>query len=1131
MKKLSLLLTFALLIGLLPAQSDTTEVQIIEFSDGLSKRRSWNVLPPDTGSYRKILMYHKLKCDPTLISNPTGSGCGEWDANANFYLYDHQNRDSVRYRQGLNFPDSIPFSNVGSYTWYQQSRVQRVFDSTITETLSAVGTDTLGLTHPLQTSLQSGRAQYMFTVGDLTTAGVVAGPVEKISLDISTLGSGLNDLTLRMKNSPLTSLTADTWEWHGLSTVYQLPTPISTTGLTTFELTTPFIWDGVSNLVVELLFTNGSTGTNYSVRGHNTGFSSAVYSTQDDGYLEFDGNDYVEFDSLTGLVMDSAITISFWAYGEAQNLPSNTTVINGVNVAGNRVFNVHLPWTNEQVYWDCGNTGNSYDRINLPTDSTAMYKGQWNHWAFTKDAATGEMVIWFNGIRWHSGSGNTRLLDAISSWRIGNTAQGGNNRYFGKVNELRLWNIALDSATIADWMYRDLNNSHPDYANLVAYYKFDAASGGMAIDELGTHAGALIGMPARRKVDGPGHLRNMMAASERPNITFYQGSYVTHLDTVTVTDSLPDEQSTLVTSHLDLDFNLVGLTDVVDDTLYGYPAGWRYTYDENLAVVDSVWHTPTQVYRNWYKQVEVVLQKYITPYGNNLDLGDGFLWVYDVTDYEPLLHDTLDLRGGDGRELIDWKFVFIDGTPPREVQDIQVLYPGTSSNYANIVNNPKTEVVVPSASAASYGLRFTVTGHLFSNTPNCAEFCQRTHYFNVDGTRVHDWILWKECSMNPLYPQGGTWIYDRTGWCPGAGAEVYTLDLTPHLTAGQPAEIVYSIDPDNYLIGNWDAEIHYMEFGQPNHSLDVELYDIISPNDWEFYGRVNPTCQSPKVIIRNSGGTNLTSCKINYMVRGGTLETYTWNGNLGFLDTAEVSLPIPDQTFWATSSPDRVFEVYVSDPNGSTDQYVDNDYAEATYELPPEYTEQVVITFQANSRGLENSYRVKDQYGNIILDRPQFAPGFLIRDTLNLPDGCYVFELDDSDDDGLYFFNNNDGSGFCRLSGVSTGNNLISFRSDFGRFIRHYFTMNASVGIEETFQPHFEVYPNPGTGLFHLQMAGVKSAVKLEVLDQVGHRIGQMEFAKGSTSGQIDLQDFPAGLYLLKFQTSDREVVKKVVKQ
>ena len=56
--------------------------------------------------------------------------------------------------------------------------------------------------------------------------------------------------------------------------------------------------------------------------------------------------------------------------------------------------------------------------------------------------------------------------------------------------------------------------------------------------------------------------------------------------------------------------------------------------------------------REWYGEpfevIEAVeLGRFITPYGKRLDLGEeGFTWLYDVTDYAPLLVGDVDLQAG-----------------------------------------------------------------------------------------------------------------------------------------------------------------------------------------------------------------------------------------------------------------------------------------------------------------------------------------------------------------------------------------------------------------------------------------------------------------------------------------------------
>ena len=78
-------------------------------------------------------------------------------------------------------------------------------------------------------------------------------------------------------------------------------------------------------------------------------------------------------------------------------------------------------------------------------------------------------------------------------------------------------------------------------------------------------------------------------------------------------------------------------------------------------------------------------------------------------------------------------------------------------------------------------------------------------------------------------PQGGTWIYDRAGWCPGAVVDTKDFELTP-LVAGQDEfSVDYDItyDPD----GNYRFEGQIVAYGPPNMDYDVEISQVLAPSD------------------------------------------------------------------------------------------------------------------------------------------------------------------------------------------------------------------------------------------------------------------------------------------------------------
>lgn len=124
-------------------------------------------------------------------------------------------------------------------------------------TVGTGATSNVALT-PFPAGTNSGtRSQMLYTVADLNALGVLKGRIESIALDVATKNSvAPYDLTIKMGCTPLTQLSSFIPSSE-LKTVYTNGNYSTVLGWNTFLLNTPFLWDGVQNLVVEICYYNG----------------------------------------------------------------------------------------------------------------------------------------------------------------------------------------------------------------------------------------------------------------------------------------------------------------------------------------------------------------------------------------------------------------------------------------------------------------------------------------------------------------------------------------------------------------------------------------------------------------------------------------------------------------------------------------------------------------------------------------------------------------------------------------------------------------------------------------------------------------------------------------------------------
>ncbi len=445
--------------------------------------RDTSVTFPDNQaiSFERVVMLYNIRCRDGNVNTSGGNsnGCGEWDYSCNTYIHDSSRVDSSVSTHGdfiiTNFTgNNFYYSNTQLYDYIETYQQNVVLNGTTTEASATVGSGNVSLGHTFPTDKNTSKVQYLYTEAELTGAGFSAGTIDAIGLNVLSGSENAHFLRILIKHTNATTLDPSNPDLSGFDTVYYHNTSF-TPGANRIQFAQAFNWDGTSNVIVEFSFTNTVPGSAPVVIEGSTATDSCAMYNNDDYHIAVAGSEYIDIPTTNLSSISNEITISFWANGDADVLPVNTSIVEGADAGNNRQVNIHFPWSNGNVYWDCGGDGSGgYDRINKSA-TPAEYEGNWNHWAFTKNATTGNMRIYLNGTLWHSGTGMTNTIDLQTLILAANRSLG--NNWSGYIKEFRIFDAEIAQADIQNWMNSRLTNAHPNYGNLVAYYPLNEGTG------------------------------------------------------------------------------------------------------------------------------------------------------------------------------------------------------------------------------------------------------------------------------------------------------------------------------------------------------------------------------------------------------------------------------------------------------------------------------------------------------------------------------------------------------------------------------------------------------------------------------------------------------------------------------
>ncbi len=1115
---------------------DTITVQTLTYD---STGRSYMFdFPEDTGqTYEKILMLYSMRCKNAMVS--TGSdrnkGCGEWDYSCNTFITDSTKIDSVKATHSSHIitgfdGKTFEYTTKPVYTYYLYRQYNTINDNVIYENNYKVGEGRDSLSHPFNFTSSQSKSQYLFTAEELKNTGLQMGQLSALSLNILNTPKNAGFLRIRIKQVNINVLDKSKPELNNFTEVYFSNTQL-VKGSNVFYFYKKFEWDGETNLLIEFSYTNSESANDILVEGTKYDNNISLIHNGEDYFLSFSGVGKLNLNNTDFSSISNELTISLWMYGNNDILPANSTIFEGVDNKNRRQANSHLPWGNSRIYWDCGNDG-SYDRIDKPAINNE-FEGKWNHWTFTKNTKSGLMKIYLNGQLWHSGSGKNKKI-SLERFCLG-ASNNDKLSYYGFADDLLIWNKELDADTIDEIMFDNINNNNQHYNNLIAGYNMNEKNGSVFVDMSTQRSQAIhSGLISHRFFRGKDLFKGFDTSKFRPNITFYQGEYEQSIVENTVEDSTINDINKIYF------YGIKGTDIVLIDSVNAYQAGYSYVYDEDTRKkIDSVYFEPENTINitslDYYKKYpsRFELMSFVTPYGIGLDLGEnGKTWQFDVTDFKPVLSGKkrLSVEFGKYQEELDIKFLFIKGTPPRNVKRIQQLWrPGIGRGYKQLLDDTYFEPrdVVLDANSSMYKIRVAITGH-----GQEGEFIARKHYINLNGGEKElNWLVWKECADNPVYPQGGTWIYDRAGWCPGAPTTLKEMEITNMVNPGDTVLMDYGIETasgDSRYIVNCQL----VSYGSPNFSHDIAIEEIQRPSERIEFGRFNPICFNPQIVIQNRGSDTISNLVITYYVKGGEKLTLNWPGKLSFLQKDTITLPIDHTSFWLGDG-SNVFVAEVNFTDNTPDEYPSNNKMTSSYHLPDILQSDFIAVLRTNNRPEENKLFIRDINGNTVYKRTILGPNATYKKELKLEHGCYELEITDAGDNGLSFWAQpGQGNGdlyFMKKNFVRIKN----FNPDFGKFLKYSFLIGDidKVDNQELSGDMFDIFPNPVSGYAKLKFntASMKNT-QLIITDIAGREILYLDENRlYGAEIDIDFGAYRKGIYFINFIKEGKSYVKKVV--
>ncbi|WP_370088103.1 LamG-like jellyroll fold domain-containing protein [Ekhidna sp.] len=373
-------------------------------------------------------------------------------------------------------------------------------------------------------------------------------------------------------------------------------------------------WERLSGLInndpaIDSLYAFNVPSGEFTIADLATPSSYPNLTANDPGdALDFDGSSqYVQGPDLSGKI-DSDFTIEAWVNSSASGAQNIVSI--GSKVSAGDQINLKFRSTDQLSITPNG--------VNGPSSGLANNDGSWHHIAGVYEGTT--LSLYVDGV--FANSITTSLNLDLTQFRIGIDADDASQPLTGQIDEVRIWNSAVAVGDIAAYANTTDISSHPNYSDMVAYYKFDDGTGSTILEDVFANndgtltsmdentdwvaSGALADAPEQNALNFDG--TSDFVSFTRQNLSAGL-TYEAWINTTSTASTSVYEGNPALTVIGDNDNSIEGAFGVHDGKVrYTHWTGAATTFDQmdgTVDVNDGLWHHIAVTHENGSNEVRL----------------------------------------------------------------------------------------------------------------------------------------------------------------------------------------------------------------------------------------------------------------------------------------------------------------------------------------------------------------------------------------------------------------------------------------------------------------------------------------------------------------------------------------------